>query len=527
MTEDDRQRRALRRYALIDPVVDRKLVRGEKTAFLREQAQKNGVSLATLKRYCKNFRLRRLDGLVPSRQRADKGKPRRIPAEILGLAITLREELPDRTTTTIISMLEDRHPEFKGQIKRSTLDRHFRGLGKSRAQLKIVQPKPRRQFAKTARNALWQTDLCILPLYAHDEYGEVKQVVVAAMLDDATRLLVHLEAHLTQDAGVVESCFKKAVLKHGLPLGVFFDNGSQFICEQFTGALETLGVSALRAKPRSPESKGKIERLFQTLQTSLLPELKALGGTLSLVDVNRYLAAWVEKYHSTAHRELPEETPTPEERWQADLTPLRQVDPVRLEAAFLLKAKRRVGRTQLVELGGRRYLAGEVSVGTKVEVRYHPRQPESVQIWLDDAFVQVAGLYITPENAPKLPAVEPVTSGPGTGLNFAQMLLEQYQTKLRERYRQASFARPPEEPMPFTEGAFLALLGEFLGRKLEPVEQDLGLETWHLFGRLDRNWTEVALRRFMQRRGQGLHIAYYLEAIANEHRRGQGVKSHV
>lgn len=81
--------------------------------------------------------------------------------------------------------------------------------------------------------------------------------------------------------------------------------------------------------------------------------------------------------------------------------------------------------------------------------------------------------------------------------------------------------------MPFTEGAFLALLGEFLGRKLEPVEQDLGLETWHLFGRLDRNWTEVALRRFMQRRGQGLHIAYYLEAIANEHRRGQGVKSHV
>jgi putative transposase len=527
MLDDDRQRRALRRYALIDPVVDRTLVRGEKTALLREQAQKHGVSLATLKRYCKQFRLQRLDGLTPSRQRADKDKPRRIPPDVLKLAISLREELPARTTSTIIGMLEDQHPELRGQIKRSTLDRHFRNLGKSRAQLRVVEPKPRRQFAKTARGALWQTDLCILPLYAHDEYGEVKPVVVVALLDDATRFLVHMEAHLSQDAGVVESCFKKAVLKHGLPLGVFFDNGAQFVGEQFTGALAALGVRALRASPGSPESKGKVERFFQTLQTSLLPELKALGGTLSLVDVNRYMAAWSEKYVHTPHRELPKESPTPVERWQADPTPLRPVDPIRLEAAFLLKAQRRVGRTQLVELGGRRYLASEVAPGTQVQVRYHPRQPESVQIWLEDAFVQVAQLYVTPEDAPKVPAAGPIPPGPATGLNFAQMLLEQYQAKLREQYRQAGFARPPEEPTPFTEGAFLTLLGEILGRKLEPLEQDLALQTWHLFGRLDQDRAKVALRRLVHRRGQGLHIAYYLEVVANEHRRETGVRAHV
>lgn len=526
MTEDDRQRSGLRRYVLIDPVVDRKLVRGEKTALLREQSQKHGVSLATLKRYCRNFRLRRLDGLLPARQRADKDQPRRIPPEILQLAVTLREEVPQRTTPTIIAMLEDQHPELKGQIKRPTLDRHLRRLGKSRAQLRVVEPKPRRQFAKLARNALWQTDLCMLPLQAHDEYGEIKSVVVVAMLDDATRYFTHLEAHLTQDAGVVESCFRKAALKHGLPLAVFFDNGSQFVCEQFTGALEVLGVRALRASPRSPESKGKVERVFQTLQTSLLPELRTLGGTLSLVDVNRYLAAWVTRYHETPHSELPKESPTPAARWAADPTPLRAVDPVKLEAAFLLRTERRVSRTQLVELHGRRYLAGEVTPGTRVAVRYHPRQTERVQIWLDGEFVQVAGLYLAPEDVPHLPAAEPVAAGPATGLNFAQMLLTQHQAKLREQYRQAGFARPTEEAAPFTEGAFLALLKRRLSRDLEPFEQDLALQTWHLFGRLDQQWTETALHRFSQQRGMGLHIAYYLEAVAAEHRR-KGVKGHV
>jgi len=526
MTEDDRQRLGLRRYVLIDPVVDRQLARGEKTALLREQSQKNGVSLATLKRYCKNFRLRRLDGLLPSRQRADKDKPRKVPPDILQLAVALREEVPRRTTPTIIAMLEDRYPELTGQIKRPTLDRHLRRLGKSRSQLQVVQTKPRRQFAKLTRNALWQTDLCILPLYAHDEYGEVKPVVVVAMLDDATRYLVHLEAYLTQDAGVVESCFKKAAVKHGLPLGVFFDNGSQFVCEQFTGALETLGVRALRASPGSPESKGKVERAFQTLQTALLPELKALGGTLSLVDVNGYLAAWVTRYHETPHSELPKETPTPAARWAADPTDVRAVDPVRLDAAFLLRIERRVSSTQLVELRGRRYLVSEVAPGTRVQVRHHPRQTECVQIWLDGEFVQVAQLYTAPENVPKLPNPIPASPGPATGLNFAQMLLTQHQAKLREQYRQAGFARPPEEAAPFTEGVFLALLKRRLGRELEPFEQDLALQTWHLFGRLDQAWTETALHRFTQQRGLGLHVAYYLEAVAEEHRR-KGVKVHV
>lgn len=102
------------------------------------------------------------------------------------------------------------------------------------------------------------------------------------------------------------------------------------------------------------------------------------------------------------------------------------------------------------------------------------------------------------------------------------MLLADYQDKLREKYRQAGFARPPEELPPFTEAAFLAMLQGALGRGLEPMEQDLALQTWHLFGRLQPDRTASALRRFTQRRGLGLHIAYYLEAVATEHRRPQG-----
>lgn len=515
MIQEERNRSALRRYAMIDALVDCTLERGEKSTLLADAKRRYGVSISTLKRYLKRYQTERMAGLE-RQSRSDHGKPRRLPAEALELAGLLRAEVPTRTTTTLISMVEDEHPEWKGLLKRSTLDRHLGQLGKSRRVLGQDR-KPRRRFAKIVRGALMQMDICIPRLWASDEHGEVKQAILVVALDDATRYICWLEAFLTQDGGVVETTFKKAALRCGLPTAVFVDNGSQFVSEQFTGACEALGVRHLSAKPNSPESKGKVERVLGSLQRQVIPELNALGRTMPLAELNQYLHAWVDDYHKREHREL---KATPQERWEQDPTPLRMPDPLRLEAAFLLKANRLVNRTALVSLDRKRYLVHDSLVGRKVEVRYHPRRPESVQIWLDDRFVQEAQLYQTPTNVPhtEAPKPEPVK----TGLNHAQQLHARRQADLKRRVQEAGFANRTAQPTPvaWTEGRLVVVLEKALGRTLEAVERTLAHKAWPLCSAVGETAAERELRRFLNRHGANHHISVYLDQVSRRHLKG-------
>lgn len=512
MTQEARNRSALRRYAMIDALADRALERGEKATLLADATRRYGVSVSTLKRYLKRYQTQRVDGLE-RQSRSDRGKPRRLPPEALELAGRLRAERPERTTTTLIAILEEAHPQWQGLLKRSTLDRHLSQLGQTRRALGQDR-KPRRRFAKTARGALMQMDICIPALWVADEHGEVKQAVLVLALDDATRCICWLEAFLTQDGGVVETTFKKAVIRCGLPTAVFVDNGSQFVSGQFTAACATLGVRHLAAKPYSPESKGKVERALATLQQSLVPELHALGRTLTLAELNQYLLAWVDDYHKREHREL---KATPQQRWDGDPTPLRMPDPLRLEAAFLLKAERYVNRTALVSLGGKRYLVHDRLVGRKVEVRYHPRQPQSVQIWLDDRFVQAAEFYQVPTNAPRTHSTEPVPVT--TGLNRAQQMHDRRQADLKQRAQAAGFAAREALPTPmaWTQGRLVTLLEQTLGRSLEGVERELVRRAWPLCSAVGAAAAARNLERFLHRQGANHHISVYLEQVSHRH----------
>lgn len=513
MTQEDRNRSALRRYAMIDAMADRKLAPGEQAKLLADAKQRYGVSVSTLKRYLKRYATQRVAGLE-RQPRTDRGTPRRLPPAALELAAAARAEIPSRTTRDLIELLEEAHPQWQGLLKRSTLDRHLARMGKSRRELGQDR-KPRRRFAKTARGALMQMDICIPALWVADENGEVKQAVLVAALDDATRYVCWLEAFATQDGGVVETAFKKAALRCGLPTAVFVDNGSQFVSEQFKAACAALGVRHLSAKPYSPESKGKVERVLGTLQRTLVPELHALGRTLSLAELNPYLHAWVDHYHQQPHREL---KTTPKDRWDNDLTPLRMPDPLRLEAAFLLRANRHVNRTALVSLGGKRYLVHDSLVGRTVEIRYHPRRPESIQIWLDDRFVQEAKLYQTPANAPR---PEPSTPEPvKTGLNLAQQLHDRRQADLRRRVQAAGFANRDTQPAAWTAGRLTMLLEKALGRSLEPVERELVHQAWSLCSTVGEAAAERMLRRFLNRHGADHHVSVYLEQVAQVQLKG-------
>lgn len=63
---------------------------------------------------------------------------------------------------------------------------------------------------------------------------------------------------------------------------------------QFGRAVRELGITLIKA--RSPQAKGRIERLWETLQ-SRLPVEFALTGIQTIDDANRYLASYIPKYN--------------------------------------------------------------------------------------------------------------------------------------------------------------------------------------------------------------------------------------
>lgn len=520
MDEEQRTRTAMRRYAMVGPLALGDVPAGERGAFLREQGRRYRISVSTLKRYCRQYREQELAGLKPKQGRSDKGKARKIPPEILQQAVELRESDPARSTFQLLATLERLHPECQGKVKRSTLARHFQRLGKTRQALRKEPKAVYRHFRKRHRNDLWETDICLPDLQVRDTDGQVKKAVLVAFLDNATGFCVGAEFHATQDGGVVESCLKKALTAYGLPLAIYQDNGAQFVAEQIREACNVLGIGHLRARPRYGQGKGQIERHWRTVQESVVPEVLAMGRILTLSELNHYYQAWIEQYyHKNPYSDLKE---APEDLWAADPAPLRKVDAVTLEAAFLLRTARTVSATALVSLDGVKYLAHDDLAGEDVQVRYHPRQRERIQIWVEGRFVQYAEAYQVPTNSPKRPkpakdSVRPRTTG---GPNLLELLAEEREAKLAARVQALRAAGHPatQEPLDFTEAEFVTILCTVLQRSLEVVETQWVFDAWRRCGGLDRACTTTALTRFAARQGLKMHLAYYLDAVERAHR---------
>jgi transposase len=104
--------------------------------------------------------------------------------------------------------------------------------------------------------------------------------------------------------------FKRYVKKYGLPLAVYLDkhttykspgtptledelNGTEPLSE-FGRALGELGVRLIHA--HSAPAKGRIERLFNTLQDRLVKEMR-LEGICSIDEANRFLVSYLPRYN--------------------------------------------------------------------------------------------------------------------------------------------------------------------------------------------------------------------------------------
>jgi transposase InsO family protein len=404
---------AVNRHKIIAPIVaalEEKADAAKLMQLKRAACRQNGVSDRSLRRWLAAYRQDGFEGLKPATKSA--GNPGAVTEELLAEAILLRREVPGRSIQQIIEILEMEGKAPPGLLKRTTLQDKLQNSGYSARQMKMYAGGglAARRFQRANRGDMWHSDIKYGPFLSSG--GVKKQIYLVSFLDDATRYVVHGEFYDSLDQTVVEDCFRKAVLKEGLPRRVYFDNGKQYRTKWMERACAILGIKLLYARPYSPESTGKIERFNRTVE-SFLDEV-ALKNCKSLEDYNKYFNVWLtECYHTRQHGGL--NGTTPEIAYKTSNSPLRFTPPETVASAFMRVERRKVDKSGCISFGGKKYEAGVLLAGRTVDVAYDPNDKQTLTVEHNGKSWRVEELSIGEHTGPrpKLPK-SMLPSLPGT-----------------------------------------------------------------------------------------------------------------
>lgn len=372
---DPGREEGLRRYRIIVPLLDESLAECEKRQIRRLICTREGVSERTLRRYIADYKKLGFDGLI-LRERKDKGCCKSIPEEALKLAAGLRQEVPERSAERIQEVLSNEGY----QVARSTLERHLRQRGLSGREIKVEQKQvTSRRFNRVGRNTLWQADLKYGPYLPDLKHPGCKiKTYLIAVIDDATRLVVHGEFYDNQRLPILEDAFRKAIIKCGTPHNLYVDNGKIFISQWLRLACAKLRICHLNTRAYSPESKGKIERFNRNVD-EFLREVH-LEKPQTLESLNTLFRAWLaEGYNHRVHSALKGKSPA--QAFTQDSQPLRFASPEALRDAFLWEKTPKVDKTGCISLNGLCYEVGIEFIRKNVLVRYDPFDLSLIEVW--------------------------------------------------------------------------------------------------------------------------------------------------
>jgi hypothetical protein len=209
----------------------------------------------------------------------------------------------------------------------------------------------------------------------HLWFGEEKSVLIAG-IDDATSEVLWAGFYESENVVDCMEVLKEIIKKFGIFRMLYVDRAGLYGgikrrgFSQITRALKELGTGVIYAQ--SPEGKGRVERLFRTLQDRLIPELR-LNGIKTRELANRYLRDIYIKDHNRRFAVKPENV-------ESGFTAL---DPKTiLENIFCIKEQRTVGKDHTVSIKAIRYnvtpMDGVSLAGRRIEVRPEgPTGPEA------------------------------------------------------------------------------------------------------------------------------------------------------
>ena len=463
-------------------------------------------SVATLYRYLKAARERRLDGLY-RQERSDKGKRTAIPAELFALCCAVRRKFPAMGSQQIIDTLVAEGVDGARQIAASTLRRWLREEHLSRTRGKQAKQRAFVRWECGEPNELWLADATpgiVLP--NPERPGKFRMTQLLVVQDAYSRRIVAGRFSWNQQLPALDDCFYRATLLWGIPSQIYVDHGNIFVSRHFRRVTAEIGTQIVHAK--TPWAKGKIERVIQTIQDATFAQLRDLverGEITDIEGLNAALWTWIDQvYHQRVHTETGE---TPAARLAQPVRPV--TDALAHEQTFLWQATRTVrpaGCT--IALYGNLYEVGDRTLaGARVQVRFNPYRLQTVAIWYQGRFRQtVTAGQVKRQRHPEVSAL------PERGPLPSATTLNQI----------AGLHRRARQQTPLTTAAFSAgggvtaprlaeVLATVLGRPLAPRELQAVRRHWQRYGPFDPQTWVPALERFVAQKGTEHHIAVYLE----------------
>lgn len=338
------------------------------------QGSTRRISERTLRRWVAESR--QTAGLPPARRpQSNRGVLRKLSPEMLERAKALKSEDPRRSAAHVLRILETEQEEAI-DITPGALWRHLAkaGLG---GRSPIPSDGYERWEAK-APNAIWQSDVKHGP-YLPDPLNpeRMRKTYLIGFLDDYSRCVMHAEWYWAEDVYALELCFQKALLRKGKPHRVYVDRGLIYQSRVFRMACAHLDIHHISATSRRPQGKGKIERLWLTIDNDFLVALEH-EPVDTLEELNRRFWAWLDEvYHQRVHRSI---GMTPLARYVS--RPVQRLEhPERLSDLFLWEAVRKVDKTSCVSFQGNVYQLEPGLELRKVTLRYHPLRLDVLQVW--------------------------------------------------------------------------------------------------------------------------------------------------
>lgn len=446
MTEEEKLEIGLFRYGLIHPLLQEGLPKGEKMAMIRHilgktynipNSSRTTVSERTLFTYLKWYREGGFAALVPN-ERKDAGSVRVIPEITLKKAFELKDELPERSVREIIEILEMSGDAPEGLLKNSTLSRII--SNNIQATPKTKSSKVFRRFQKENVNDTWQSDIKY-SIYLKDPKNpkEYIRTYLICFLDDRSRKVCG-KIYFEENAQNVEDCFRKALVKMGIPHIFYTDNAKVYRTKRLQAICAELGCMMKYCRPYSATSKGKVEKFNSFVDRSFEPEARRLGIE-TLDELNEYFEYWLsENYNNKKHSGI---GATPEEIHSSDKTHVKYISPEKLRDVFMHRIERRANKTATVSIDGNLYKLESVLANKKVQLCFDKKDFANIEVYYNGQQYKNAEPLIIRNNVWDGDAsIETSAAAPEEAIlktSYLKLLKEKYENRLKDKANRLNF----------------------------------------------------------------------------------------
>ncbi len=392
-TNSNSQHLALTRFKALNFVEDqrkagRALADALRAASLQPWPDENGdyYAVRTLEDWWYAYRKQGFQALVPV-PRSDQGQHRVLDEATAAWVleqVTKSSQIPLKVLYA--------HWRLAGRCLPSitVLYRYLRRQGLDRQSLRSgrLETGPTKAFEAPQVNDLWMVDFSPGPVLHCQGRSQVTHLAV--LIDDHSRLIPFAAYYPQANTEAFHHALKEAILRRGLPRKLYTDQGKPFVIAHTRMVCARLGIRLLHCKPYHSWSKGKIERVIQTIQQGFESTLRLEGNRAgSLEELNTKLSSWIQTlYHQRAHSST---GVSPELRYQQAAKTLRHLEAgLDIDPLFYIQLDRKVRKNGTVRLDNDLYEVPLSLRALKIQLRLDPWRRARIEVWYQDKLMGLA-----------------------------------------------------------------------------------------------------------------------------------------